>query len=127
MTSNEVMVSIMCALVGYWVISALIGSKKPPGADAQDAPDNTPPFGQQTASKPAQAAPVPQAWHAVLAVSRNANLEEVQTAYRTLISQYHPDKVASLDAELQALAETKTKAINQAYNEALAEVGSRHT
>jgi DnaJ like chaperone protein len=49
----------------------------------------------------------------------------VQTAYRSLIRQYHPDKVANLGEELRELAEVKSKAINKAYNDALAAVGSR--
>jgi DnaJ like chaperone protein len=45
-------------------------------------------------------------------------MEEIQAAYKSLIRQYHPDKVASLGEELRNLAEQKSKAINVAYKEA---------
>lgn len=37
------------------------------------------------------------------------------------MSQYHPDKVASLGPELRDLCERKTKEINTAYDQAIAE------
>lgn len=37
------------------------------------------------------------------------------------MSQYHPDKVASLGPELRDLCERKTKEINTAYDQAMAE------
>ncbi|WP_083823003.1 J domain-containing protein [Actimicrobium sp. CCI2.3] len=61
----------------------------------------------------------------MLSVSRSASLDEVKTAYRSLIRQYHPDKVATLGQELRELAERKSKVINQAYSDALLAVGNR--
>jgi hypothetical protein len=43
--------------------------------------------------------------------------EEIKKKYRTLIMQYHPDRVAHLGAELRDLAAKKTTAINAAYAE----------
>lgn len=51
----------------------------------------------------------------VLGVARNATFEEIKTAYRTKMREYHPDKVASLGAELRELAERKAKQINEAF------------
>jgi preprotein translocase subunit Sec63 len=116
MNTEEIMVCVVCALVGYWVISAVIGNTSKPKSGPEDG----------TAGALHPEGPRKQAWYEVLAVSKNASLEDVQAAYRTLVSQYHPDKVASLGEELRDLAEAKSKAINQAYNEALAAVGSRH-
>jgi hypothetical protein len=53
--------------------------------------------------------------HAVLGLSRSATRDQIKTAYRVLIAQYHPDKVAQLGPELQHLATEKTKDINDAY------------
>ena len=60
-----------------------------------------------------------ETWHRVLNINPNASLDEIRAAYQSLISQYHPDKVATLGAELRALAERKSKEITAAYQEAL--------
>lgn len=52
----------------------------------------------------------------VLGLSEDANPAEVDAAYRRLISQYHPDKFASVAPELQRQAEAKARAINAAYD-----------
>ncbi len=54
---------------------------------------------------------------ATLGVPRNATFEEIRQAYRLRISEYHPDKVASLGQELRRVAEEMTRKINQAYEE----------
>jgi len=101
MSTNEILVIVGGLIFGYWVVSLLTG-KKPPADDAPPAAD----------------APS-AAWHEVLQVSPAAAMEDIHAAYRRLVSQYHPDKVASLGAELQALANRKSKQINAAYEEAL--------
>lgn len=53
----------------------------------------------------------------VLEISPGASKEEIKAAYRRLAAQYHPDKVQHLGKELQELAETRFKEIQQAYNE----------
>jgi DnaJ like chaperone protein len=58
----------------------------------------------------------------VLGVARSATHAEVAAAYRARISEYHPDKVAKMGAEIRAVAERKSKQINVAYAEALKHV-----
>jgi DnaJ like chaperone protein len=115
MSTEEIMVVVVGLLVGYWVISAFIGNTTRPPVDADDKPE----------APGGSAAYAQQAWYEVLGISANASLEEIQAAYRSLMSQYHPDKVASLGVELQELAEVKSRAINKAYADALAAFGSR--
>jgi DnaJ like chaperone protein len=55
--------------------------------------------------------------YAVLGISRTASQEEIKKAYRKLVRQYHPDKVAHLGDEFKALAEERFKQIQQAYQE----------
>jgi DnaJ like chaperone protein len=52
-------------------------------------------------------------------VAATATPEEIRAAYRSLFSQYHPDKVASLGIELRVLAESKSKEIGAAYREGM--------
>lgn len=52
----------------------------------------------------------------ILGLSGNITKEDIRKAYRKAMSEYHPDKVASLGPELRALAEKKAKEINQAYD-----------
>lgn len=51
----------------------------------------------------------------VLGISPGCSLAEAKKAYRALLVQYHPDKVAHLAKEFQALAETRTREIMQAW------------
>ena len=53
--------------------------------------------------------------HAVLGVRPNASKDEIHSAYRRLVHQYHPDKVSHLGAEFQELARQKFVEIQNAY------------
>lgn len=54
-------------------------------------------------------------YYAVLGLSVTASVDEIRRSYRKLMSQYHPDRVATLDADSQRRATEKAKAINEAY------------
>lgn len=51
----------------------------------------------------------------VLGVPRGATKEEIRSAYLTLVSKYHPDKVTHLGKEFQDIANERTQAIIRAY------------
>ena len=51
----------------------------------------------------------------VLGISSGASKDEIRSAYRSLVAQYHPDKVAHLGNEVQAIASEKAVAINMAF------------
>jgi DnaJ-domain-containing protein 1 len=53
----------------------------------------------------------------VLGVAPGTPLSEVKRVYITLITQYHPDKVAQLGPKLQALATEETRRLNEAWSE----------
>lgn len=55
--------------------------------------------------------------HEVLGLSPSASPDDVRTAYRSRMQQYHPDKVAHLGEELQKLAHEKTQEIERAYRQ----------
>ena len=52
----------------------------------------------------------------ILGVPSDASQEEIRAAYRRLAARYHPDKVAHLGEEFQAVAEKKFKALQAAYD-----------
>lgn len=52
----------------------------------------------------------------ILQIEPNATAVEIRRAYRALANKYHPDKIAHLGPEFQALAEEKFKEIQQAYD-----------
>ncbi len=51
-----------------------------------------------------------------LEVIPTASPETIHAAYRSLISRNHPDKVAGLGPEIQAVANARTKEINHAFD-----------
>jgi preprotein translocase subunit Sec63 len=53
--------------------------------------------------------------YAVLGIDETASSDEVDTAYRRKMSDYHPDKVANAADEIKALAEVRAREINAAY------------
>ncbi len=59
----------------------------------------------------------------VLGVKPGCTLAEAKKAYRALLVQYHPDKVAHLANEFKALAETRTRAIVEAWEAVQRELG----
>jgi DnaJ like chaperone protein len=52
----------------------------------------------------------------ILGINTNSSVDEIKTAYKTKVKEYHPDKVSGLGEELQKLAQQKTQQINSAYN-----------
>ncbi len=51
----------------------------------------------------------------VLGASQSDSMDEIKKKYRTLVKQYHPDKVSHLGIEFKELAKQKFVQIQQAY------------
>ncbi len=73
----------------------------------------TPPRGTRVPPPPPRPA-ARDAW-TVLGISRDTPLDEARKAFRALITQYHPDKVAHLAPEFHELAERRTREILDAW------------
>ncbi len=54
-------------------------------------------------------------YYAVLKVDAEASPDEIRRAFRERVRACHPDRVANLDDDLQALAEKKMVQLNEAY------------
>ena len=119
MTSMEFLVVVVFALLGYWIVGAFL-NRRPPGASNSSAnASHTDAEAKARESQQEQAArddSIADAWYRVLGVPENASKEQITEAYKKMISQYHPDKVAHLGHDLRDLAETKSKQINAAYD-----------
>lgn len=118
MSGTEILVILFGLFVGYWVVSkfGMGTTKKEPAPAVESEPE------------PKQESPVNKAettaWHLILNVSPHATVDQIRRAYKTMMSQYHPDKVATLGDELKALSERKTKEINIAYDQAMQKRGA---
>jgi hypothetical protein len=51
----------------------------------------------------------------VLGIARTSSLSDARRAFRQLVAQYHPDKVAHLAEEFRSLAEERTRALTAAW------------
>ncbi|SEO18325.1 DnaJ like chaperone protein [Nitrosospira multiformis] len=106
MSTIEIFVIILGLYCGYWIISKLISPK----LEAQK---------QTSSAEPANEGCNLAPWYITLNVPSDAGVEEIRCSYKILMSQYHPDKVASLGEELKVLAERKSKEIVTAYRYAM--------
>ncbi len=108
MSVTEWLVVLIAGAGGYWLVSFLLKGRgeEPPRAEAPPPPAPSP-------------APAPAPWWEVLGVSEQACPEEIREAYRSLIAQYHPDKVATLGPEIREVALRKSQQITEAYRAAL--------
>jgi len=75
-------------------------------------------FGGQASSSPQPPSPPSPTMldhYATLGLLPSASDDEVEQAWRRLISEYHPDRVANAAKEIRELAETRAREINAAY------------
>ncbi len=105
MSLEEIAAIVLCLFGGYWVVSFLFDRRKRSDSSTE-----------HNSSYDADARGQAN-WASVLGVDAFASMDEIRRAYRQRISEYHPDKVAGLGAELRELAERKAKEINRAYEE----------
>lgn len=118
MSPNEVLVVVVFGLIGYWIVSALISPNRnsAQGESHASEPGDRNSQGSKNNSSVHNSEDMATNWFNILDVPQTASSEMITSAYKRKISQYHPDKVASLGDELKDLAEAKSKQINTAYN-----------
>lgn len=87
-------------LVGYWFDHDAFARRRSPRPPPAAAPGN---------------ADVDWAYR-VFGLPEDASDAQIDRAYRKLMGQYHPDRVAGAAPELQKIAERKSREINAAYD-----------
>ena len=65
---------------------------------------------------PPPVAPAADDPYVLLGVAPGASDEELEHAYRRLMSEYHPDRVSHAAKEIRDMADRRTREINQAYD-----------
>jgi DnaJ-domain-containing protein 1 len=90
---------------------------RPEEAPAGEPPEEPAPHPPEPESAAAPSRPK-RPWHEVLEVAPDADEAAIKRAYHQRLMEYHPDKVASLGAEIRALADVITREITTAYQEA---------
>ena len=110
----KIAVRAIAALVGFWVVGAIIEQfqKKAPKAGSSTSSNPGP---EPASEESPRVDPIEEACR-VLQLNRPFTTEQLRAAYRQRMSQYHPDKVSSLGPEFRELAESKSKEINRAFD-----------
>jgi DnaJ-domain-containing protein 1 len=74
---------------------------------------------QRARQQAQRAIPFQGDWWTILGVAPSASKHDIVRNYRRRIKQYHPDRVAGLAPDFLQLAEEQTKALNEAYANAM--------
>ncbi|MFC5526837.1 DnaJ family molecular chaperone [Rhodanobacter ginsengisoli] len=129
MTLTQIVIVVAGLFLGYRLVSYMLspgtgdeGKTSGSSADARPGAGRTQTRGREWNWNDAVAPSVPGTnlmWYQTLGVAESASLAEIDHAYRVQISQYHPDKVARLGADIRRLAEARSKEINAAYDMAI--------
>ena len=103
---------------GMWVVRTLLRvvMRRSVGAGPRPGPGGYGQWGPRGGPTPGYSGRYRSPYE-VLGVERGASQEEISSAYRRLVQQYHPDRVADLGPELREVAEQRMKEINGAYQE----------
>jgi len=112
MSTDEVITVIICLSLGYWIVSKVIGNRP---TDQQKEQQNQHSESSQDEPNASNSTSGSSDWYEVLNVAPTASSDEIRNAYKTLIKQYHPDKVSHLGTEFHSIAEQKSKELTNAY------------
>lgn len=117
MSGQELLAILLGLFFGYLLVAKFSGkgaAKKRPeqGPNKEEPPLKNDP-------QPKNGVPSPTPWYEVLGVTSGASIDEIRSAYKSLVSKYHPDKVDSMGPEVKAVCEAKSKEINTAYEKAM--------
>lgn len=116
MTLTQSVIILAGLFIGYRLVSYMLS----PGTGDDDKPSRPSPD-HRKAVDDGEGHPHAWIWHdapgwyQTLGVAESASREDIERAYRAQISQYHPDKVATLGEDIRRVAEARTKEINAAY------------
>jgi DnaJ-class molecular chaperone len=115
----EFAVIVVCGLIGFIIVNAVIEARRAKAEGPQKEADQNGSREEDTSTKKTDdrqhRTSSPRAWWETLNVDRNASIEQIKSAFRKEISKYHPDRVEGLGVELRELADRMAKEVNHAY------------
>jgi len=120
---------MVCGVVGYFIVSKIFTIKRRnTKVETDKCIGNTNNADNQSKSseRNVKTDDIENRWHKILGVSSIATIGEIKAAYQKLMSQYHPDKVATLGTEIREVAERKSKEINAAYKHIVGKYGEHY-
>ncbi|HZX75782.1 J domain-containing protein [Lysobacter sp.] len=103
MNFNEWAVVIGGGALGYWLVAVMWPHLR----------------GGRTMSAPLPALVQARLWHDELGVSRDADRDTIEAAYRARLDEHRPERIAQLPAELQEQAHARRMKLELAYDAAL--------
>jgi hypothetical protein len=112
LSPHELGIIVVGLAVGYWVVSYALEPRR-----GKKVGVTAPKVRPELEVSPRAEAP----WWAVLGVAQDASRAEIEQAYQLRISEYRADKVAGMSDEIRALAATRSREIEAAYEEGLRE------
>lgn len=74
-------------------------------------------FSKSSENPSAESGPTGKDPYQILEVDPQASDDDIESAYRRQIAQYHPDKVAGAAKEIRELADKRASEINSAYDQ----------
>lgn len=125
MKFNDIAIICIFAFIGYLVVASIINtlqerkSSKAENSVGDGVRRDSEASNGDINSSESPLKPRTFLWHEVLNIPENATLDQISNAYKRLITQYHPDKVAGMAKEIRDLAEVRSKEINAAYEYAV--------
>jgi len=125
MKFNDIVIICIFAFIGYLVVASIINtlqerkSSRAENNNGDGIRHDSAASNNDTNSSASPLKPRTLIWHEVLNIPESATLDQIKSAYKRLITQYHPDKVADMAKEIRDLAEVRSKEINAAYEHAI--------
>ena len=107
---------LLAGVVWYFFFRKTAAPRDQNGQDTNSGSERTHKQSQQTTASQPGGAEAERDPYRILELEPGAGQAEIRAAYRRLAARYHPDKVAHLGEDFQALAEKKFKAIQAAYD-----------
>jgi len=110
----EILVAASGLALGYWLVSVFLSAPKSSSdAEPGDTAEPEAPYVVDIGARH---------WTKVLGLTMDADEAQITAACRRRISEYHPDRVATMAQEIRLLASQRTAEINAAYDQAMRQV-----